>query len=75
MAKLKVAIVIGQKYYQRMINPEAMKSLGEFAEIVHHPGVTRPPKRVDTTAARCGCLFYKLEVAQLTQMWLLLRQD
>lgn len=38
MAKPKVAIVIGQKYYQRMINPEAMKSLGEFAEIVHHSG-------------------------------------
>ena len=38
MAKPKVAIVIGQKYYRRMINPEAMKSLGKFAEIVHHSG-------------------------------------
>ncbi len=38
MTKPKVVIAIGQKYYDRMINPKAMKALEEFAEVVHHPG-------------------------------------
>jgi len=38
MAKPKVVIAIGQKYYKRMINPKAMKALAEFAEVVHHSG-------------------------------------
>ena len=38
MAKPKVVIVIGQKYYDRMINPKAMKALADFAEVVHHSG-------------------------------------
>ncbi len=53
MQKPIVAITIGKKYYDRMINPKAMDKLLEFAEIIHHPD-EEPATKEDLISLLCN---------------------
>jgi len=66
MSKPIVAIIIGQMYYERMINAEAMEDLSKFADVVHHPGQL-PAQKAELLQllANADACITSWEVAQL----------
>lgn len=66
MRKPKVVITIGKMFYERMINPQAMDELAEFAEVVHHDG-DQPANKVELIQllANADACITSWDVAQL----------
>jgi phosphoglycerate dehydrogenase-like enzyme len=65
MSKPVVAITIGKKHYQRMFSPQALKTLEEFAEVIHAGEEPASKEELITLLANADACLTSWEVAQL----------